>query len=116
MNNLATMALRATSETASLVASSRSLALTVATTNCMNIRHEPYKAKLEFTYDYLVEYKPSQGPPDLIGIENAIAYGVAAALDTCNADESPLYAVELASRHEIYKDGRSLVAARYPRS
>ena len=94
----------------------RSLALTVTTTNCVNTRNEPYKARLELVYDYLVEYsdhgivsggnnRDENDGLDLIGVENAVAYGLASALDTCNVGGSPLYAVELASRHHVFKDG-----------
>lgn len=86
---------------------SRSLALTVTTTNCINVRKQPYKAKLALVYDYLVEYNEvGIDDPDLIGVENAVVYGVAAALDTCDVDGSPLCAVELATRHHVFKDGK----------
>ena len=89
---------------------SRSLGLTVSTTNCVGLRHEPYKYRFGLIYDYLIEYATGNDGeemgPDLLGVENAVAYGVASALDECNQDESPLYAVGLASRHKELKDGK----------
>jgi len=86
--------------------------LTASTTSCSNIREKPYKARLEIIYDYLVEYRAENEAtgrdiiiPDVIGVGNAVAFGVADALDSCGADGSPLYAVELASRHHIFEDG-----------
>ena len=103
---------------------SRSLGLTVTTTKCVNIRKNPYRAKLELVYDYRVDYSPNgvsvnTGHNDsgrgndqelnILGVENAIAYRIAASLDTCDpTDQSPLYAVELASRHRVFKDGESI--------
>ena len=88
----------------------RSLAVTVSTTNCLNIRDDPYKARLELIYDYHVEYSvidnvDDDKGPDVIGVGNALSFAVAAALDTCSSDGSPLYAVELVSRHEVLNDG-----------
>ena len=88
----------------------RSLAVTVSTTNCLNIRDAPYKARLELIYDYHVEYSvvnnvDDNKGPDVIGVGNAVSFAVAAALDTCSSDGSPLYAVELVSRHEVLDDG-----------
>ena len=88
----------------------RSLAFTVSTTNCESVRDGPYKARLELIYDYLVEYRADDNVddddgPDVIGVGNAIAYGVAAALDTCSATGAPLYAVDLTSRHEVFENG-----------
>lgn len=87
---------------------SRALTLTVSTTKCLTIRRRPYRAKMEFVYDYLIEYGSANDTRlDLIGIENAIAYGVASALNTCDQDGSPLYAVELTSRDQVSQDGKS---------
>lgn len=88
----------------------RSLAVTVSTTNCLNIRDTPYKARLELIYDYHIEYSPSDyidddNGPDVFGVGNAISFAVAAALDTCSLDGSPLSAVELVPRHEVLDDG-----------
>jgi len=102
--------------------SSRSLGLTVTTTKCLNTRaRAPYRAKLELVYDYRVDYRVSVNTShndsgwgndqelDLLGVENAIAYRIASALDACDTtDQSPLYAVELASRHRVFKDGESI--------
>ena len=63
-------------------------------------------------YDYLIEYT-SHGPnssdqasPELLTLENAIAYGVASALNDCDEKDAPLYAVTLVARHEIFPDGK----------
>ena len=86
---------------------SRSLALTVTSTNCSTVRSEPYRTRMELIYDYLVEYNDVDGAlPDLIGIESAISYGVAGSLNTCDSEGSPLFAVELASRHRVAKEGK----------
>ena len=89
---------------------SRSLGLTVATSRCIGLRTEAYKYRLGLFYDYLIEYAPLNSTedaiPDLFGVENAIAYGVAAALDDCDADGSPLYAVALVAKHAILQNGK----------
>ena len=91
----------------------RSLVVTVSTTNCLNIRDSPYKARLELIYDYHVEYNTSEHGdddtgPDVVGVGNAISFAVAAALDTCSPDGSPLNAVELVSRHEVLDYGEKV--------
>lgn len=90
----------------------RSLALTVTTTNCVKERENPYSRRIEIVYDYLIDF--SIGAPDqdqvlaasLIGVGNAVAYGLAAVLNRCGADGSSVYAVELASWHEVLESGK----------
>jgi hypothetical protein len=92
--------------------SQRSLALTVTTPNCVKKREGPYTKRIEIVYDYLVEFPI--GAPDqdhtlatsLVGIGNAVAYELASVLNRCGADGAPIYAVELASWHEVLESGK----------
>ena len=92
----------------------RALALTVTTTNCAQKREYAYSERIEMSYDYLID-SPKDNPTDgqslatsLIGVGNAIAYGLAAVLNQCAADGTPIYAVELASWQEVLESGEFL--------
>lgn len=78
----------------------------------MGLRTEAYKYGLRLVYDYLIEYAPFDDlegkEPDLMNIENAVAYGVASALNDCDETGKPLYSVALLSRHEVFKNGKCI--------
>ena len=86
------------------------MGLTVATSRCIGLRTEAYRYRLGLFYDYLIEYVPhnttDDSIPDLFGVENAIAYGVASALDDCDVDGSPLYVVAPVAKHAIFQNGK----------
>lgn len=69
----------------------------ITTTSC-KVREETFQARLELLYYYKVEYIESL---DLVGIERALATSIASALNYCDENMEPLYAVELTSPSHI---------------
>jgi hypothetical protein len=90
----------------------RFLASTVTTTNCAKERGDPYSRRIEIVYDYLIDFPTGALNQDqelaasLTGVGNAVAYGLAAVLNRCGADGAPVYAVELASWHDVLESGK----------
>ena len=76
---------------------------TISTTKCNAIRTESYKAELQLFYTYSVEFGPGSSRK-LDGMEEAIAYIVAQALDSCDIMGRPIYQVKTTTPHKVSKD------------
>jgi hypothetical protein len=77
----------------------------ISTTDCSNIRLEPYQAQLQLVYEYSVEFEGGQ-ISDLSGLERAIAYAVAFELNMCDDLDRPLYKIKTNTRHNYSKTGK----------
>jgi len=66
------------------------------TTECSNlVQNQPYKAKLELQYVYLIETLGTAASiPDLKRIERAIQNAVVTSLDACDSKGRPMYQVD----------------------
>jgi len=89
---------------------------TLSTTECNNVRRRSYQARLDISYFYLLEFVVDQNETiedaslDFAGIDRAVAASLAIALDTCDDDDRPKYAIALSpAAHELSKnDGTQL--------
>lgn len=91
----------------------RALEATIATTfSCREIRVEPFRAKLELEYYYLVEFL-GDGPHSLAGVQTALQHAVVGALSGCDEADRPMFAVSLGPSHFFAADGKkdSVVAS-----
>jgi hypothetical protein len=90
----------------------RSLAVSeiVTTAACQEIRFDKYRARLDLFYFYTVVFASDSLPVDVTGIENAIAHAVASALNGCDDQERPLYAVKLSTAGHALSDQRKLLS------
>jgi hypothetical protein len=90
----------------------RSLAVSeiVTTAACNEIRFDKYLARLDLFYFYTVVFASDGMPVDVTGIENAIAHAVASALNGCDDQERPLYAVKLSVTGHAVSNGRKLLS------
>lgn len=79
-------------------------ASTVSTTECDNIRVEPYSAELQLLYEYSAEFEAGKSS-SLAGLETAVAHAVALELDMCDELGRPLYKVKTNTRHTFSKTG-----------
>lgn len=81
---------------------------TVATTSCNKIRTEPFTARLDIEYYYLVEL---DSPNDQVsGVEEFIRHALVDALNVCDTQGRPLYQISLDSSHAITTDGKSTIS------
>ena len=71
---------------------------------CAEIRAEPFHAKLELEYQYLIEFS-GNGPHTLWDIQNAIQHAVISALSSCDELDRPNYAVAFVPAHMISNQG-----------
>jgi hypothetical protein len=76
----------------------------LTSTACPSLRWATYPARLDLFYFYLVEF-PQYNPPDLAGVERAIAVGLTKVLEGCNAYGEPLHAVQLNEDGHRYSAG-----------
>ena len=76
----------------------------VTTIECSKIRDEPYKGRLTLNYKYRVDTFPGV-LLDVPAIEEALAQAVAAWLNTCDKQDRPHYAIELADSHALSPNG-----------
>jgi hypothetical protein len=91
----------------------RSLAVNeiVTTAACNEIRFDKYLARLDLFYFYTVIFaSDNSAPVDVTGIENAIAHAIASALNGCDDQERPLYAVKLSATGHALSSGRKLLS------
>lgn len=93
-----------------VVSRDRALQGTAVTTSaCDNIRTQRFPAKLELVYFYVLE--TTNGPlEDLSGIQNAILRAVLEALQRCDGNGFPEFALDLATKHEYSENGTLLFA------
>ena len=79
-----------------------------ATTDCNAIRTTAFIARLDLDYYYLVETDGQNDlvPDQLSGLEEAIRYAVVGALNMCDSQDQPYYAILLESAHHISTDGK----------
>jgi hypothetical protein len=83
---------------------------TVATPTCNTIRTTSFTARLDLNYYYMVEM---DGQHDVVsGIEDAIRHAIIEALDSCDAQDRPVYEISLESVHAIATDGKKLCVQR----
>jgi hypothetical protein len=82
----------------------------VTTAACKEIRYERYRARLDLFYFYTVIFANDTVPVDVTGIENAIAHAVASALNKCDDQERPLYAVKLSVAGHALSNGGTLLS------
>lgn len=80
---------------------------TVTTAACEKVRLEPFVAKLELEYFYLVE---SLGGPleSLTGMKNAIVRSILDALHRCDQNGFPQYALDLTTPQVYAEQGKHL--------
>ena len=77
----------------------------VSTSECENVRTQPFAARLELEYLYLVEsVAPLQ---NLKGMQNVNNRAILDALVTCDDKGFPLYALDLSTPHEDVEQGGS---------
>ena len=96
-------------ETWSTARRSRAMVGTITTTECSNIRTiASFQARLDMFYLYKIEYENNHNgngdtEPDLPGIERALATALATALDRCDDQKRPAYAIQLSATqgHEL---------------
>ena len=91
----------------------RALVGTITTTECPSVRtSDSFRARLDLMYLYQVEYttdlfdsssSSTNEEPDLPGIERAVAMALASALDQCDAQGRPAYAIQISATqgHEV---------------
>ena len=78
----------------------------VSTSECDHIRIEPFVARLELEYLYLVEtVVPLQ---DLKGLQNVNNQAILNALHSCDQNGFPQYALDLSIPHERVEQGTLL--------
>jgi hypothetical protein len=83
----------------------------VTTAACNEIRFDKYRARLDLFYFYTVIFAIDNSlPVDVTGIESAIAHAVASALNGCDDQERPLYAVKLSVTGHALSSGRKLLS------
>lgn len=79
----------------------------VSTSECDHIRIEPFVARLELEYLYLVEtLAPLR---NLKGLQNVNNQAILNALHSCDADGFPQYALDLSTPHERVEQGKLLL-------
>jgi hypothetical protein len=71
---------------------SRETSEIVSTSSC-EVRIRRYEARLNIHYFYKIEYE--EEPLDLLGLEKTLATSIASALNECDENMEPVYAVEL---------------------
>lgn len=80
----------------------------VTTSACDHVRTEPFTAKLELEYLYLVE---TLGPlEDLRGLENINNRAILDSLRRCDEEGFPQYGLELLTDHEYAEQGRLIAS------
>lgn len=77
---------------------------TVATTTCDKIRTEPFTARLDIEYYYMVEMDSISN--QVSGVEDFIRHVLANALNNCDIQGQPIYQISLDSSHAITTDGK----------
>ena len=85
----------------------RRRAQTVVTTLCSNFRPEPYPARLDIFYFYLIEYQEGTSI-QLSKLSAAIAQSIATALHDCDEQGRPQFAVELDHEEHVYSSAGML--------
>lgn len=66
----------------------------VVSTACSKIRNEPYKARLDLLFLYVLEYR-TESEIDLLALNSAIANYLISVLNDCDANGQPKFATEI---------------------
>ena len=91
----------------------RRRAQTVVTTSCSNFRSEPYPARLDIFYFYLIEYQEGTRI-QLSKLNAAIAHSIATALHDCDEQGRPLFAVKLDQDEHVFASAGTLFVCGLP--
>jgi hypothetical protein len=80
---------------------------TISTSKCSAVRRESYKARLDISYLYLIQWRAGTSL-DVNGIERAIADGLVQMLNECDSLDRPQYAVQIYKDTVASKEGKAM--------